>query len=272
MFKKLGVAALVMVATLFTLHKLDLLGYVKMYANKAKQSANESIPPEVKIERLKAEIDNLKPEMNKQRTVIAKESTQIDALTDEIVKAKANLKDREEKLAMLRDELKKGNGDLLVIQNETLSRQKVEGVFTRKFEEFQAAEAALKAKQELLDRRKEKLEVALVHLKTMDSKQKELKSKVELMEIELAKLREAQMQNDLAVDDTQFSNVMKLYDEVNMQIATQKKQLELQRAADTDVVVEKALEQKAQTKKAIEQWDERVTTKDAASPKVTKKD
>jgi len=272
MCKKLGVTALVMVAALFTLHKLDLLGYVKMYANKAKVQAQESIPPEVKIERLKGEIDNLKPEMNKQRTEIAKESTQIDVLHDEIVKSKANLKDREEKLAMLRDELKKGNGDLLVIQNETLSRQKVEAVFTRKFDEFKAAESALKAKEELLERRKEKLDVALVHLKTMESKQKELKSKVELMEIELAKLREAQMQNDLNVDDSKYSDVMKLYDEVNLQIATQKKQLELQRSADTDVVVEKALEQKAQTKKAIELWDERVTTKETTSPKVSKKD
>jgi len=246
------------------LHKTNLLGYVKTYVKKAQEEVTGAIPPEVKLERLRAEIKDLGPELNKQRAAIAKESTQIDILTDEIAKAKVNLKDREDKLAMLRGVLK-GSDELVLLEHEKLPRGKVEAVFTRKFNEFKAAEDALKAKEDLLGRRKEKLDVALAHLKTMESKQKEMQSKLELMEIDLAKLREAQMQNDVAVDDSAFANVQKLFDEVSTQIATQKKQLELQKAADTDTVVEKALEQKAQAKNAIQEWD-------ARSSAVTKKD
>jgi hypothetical protein len=271
MCKKLGVTALVLVAVLFALHKLDLDKYAKSWFQSAKESIKDNIPPESKIEVLRQQIAELTPEMNKQRGAIAKESTQIDLLKEEIAKAKVNLKDREEKLAMLREELKNNkDGNVIILQGEKLSRESVEAVFTRKFAEFQAAEAALKAKEELLGRRKEKLEVALVHLRTMESKQKEMQSKVELMDIELAKLREAQMQNNLAVDDSKFSEVQKLYDEVNLQIATQKKQLDMEKAADADVVVEKALEQKAQAKKAVEQWDDRVSAK--AAEKTVKKD
>jgi len=102
----------------------------------------------------------------------------------------------------------------------------------------------------------------------MESKQKEWQSKVELMDIELAKLREAQMQNNLAMDDSKFSDVQKMFDEVNMQIATQKKEIEMKNAADVDEIVNKTIEQKQQAKKAVELWDER----GKATEKVSKKD
>jgi len=213
MCKKLGVTALVLVAALFVLHKLDLDKYGKAWWHRTKADIKDSIPPEQKIEVLRQQIAELTPELNKQRSAIAKDLTQVDVLKEEIAKAKANLKEREEKLAILRDALKSESG-FVTTDGEKLPKEKVEAVFSRKFAEFQAAEAAAKAKEELLARLKEKLEVALVHLRTMESKQKEWQSKVELMDIELAKLREAQMQNNLAVDDSKFSDVQKMFDEV----------------------------------------------------------
>jgi hypothetical protein len=269
MCKKLGVTALVIVAALFTLHKLDLDKYGKAWLQRTKADLKEAIPPEQKIEVLRQQIAELTPEMSKQRAAIAKESTQIDVLKDEIAKAKTNLKDREEKLTLLREALKSESA-FVTADGDKLPKEKVEAVFSRKFAEFQAAEAAVKAKEELLARRKEKLEVTLVHLRTMESKQKEWQSKVELMDIDLAKLREAQMQNNLAVDDSKFSDVQRTFDEVNVQIATQKKQFEMERAADVDAVVEKTVEQKVQAKKAVEQWDERANGR--TTEKVSKKD
>jgi len=272
MCKKLGVTALVLVAALFVLHKLDLDKYAKAWVHRTKGEIKDAIPPEPKIEVLRQQIAELTPELNKQRAAIAKDSTQIDVLKDEIAKAKANLKEREEKLTVFREALK-GNSEFVDFgTGERVSRAHAEAVFGRKFAEFQAAEAAVKAKEELLARRKEKLEVALVHLRTMESKQKEWQSKVELVDIEAAKLREAQLENGLAVDDSKFSEVQRLFDEVNLQIATEKKRLEMERAADVDVVLDKAIEQKAQAKKAVEQWDERASANNKATEKVTKKD
>jgi len=267
MCKKLGVTALVLVAALFVLHKLDLDKYGKAWLSHRKADIKDAIPPESKIEVLREQIAELTPELNKQRSKIAKDSTEIDILKEDIAKAKANLKEREEKLTLLRDALKSDSG-FVTTEGEKLPKEKVEAVFSRKFAEFQAAEAAVKAKEELLGRRKEKLEVALGHLRTMESKQKEWQSKVELMDIELAKLREAQMQNNLAMDDSKFSDVQKMFDEVNMQIATQKKEIEMKNAADVDEIVNKTIEQKQQAKKAVELWDER----GKATEKVSKKD
>lgn len=271
MCKKLGVTALVIVAALFTLHKLDLLGYITSAVKHAREDVNAKISPELKVQRLKDEVAKLPAELNKQRGAIAKESTQIDVLKGDIAKAKSNLKEREEKLTLLREALKSDTA-FVTADGDKLPKDKVEAVFTRKFAEFQAAESAVKAKEDLMSRRKDKLDVELNRLHTMESKYKEMKSKVEVMEIELAKLRDAQLQNDDGVDDSQFSEVQKLYDDVNLQIATQKKQLEMKTAADVDAVVEKTVEQKVQAKKAVEQWDERASANGKTAEKVSKKD
>jgi len=270
MCKKLGVTALVVVAALFTLHKLDLLGYIKSAAKHAREDVSANIPPEMKLKRLKDEVAGLPAELNRQRASIARESSQVDVLKEDIAKAKTNLKEREEKLAVLREALK-SDTSFVTLDGDKVSKDKVEQVFTRKFAEFQAAESAVKAKEDLLTRRKEKVEVELGHLRTMESKYKEMQSKVELMEIELAKLRDSQMQNDFSVDDSQFSEVQKLYDDVHLQIATQKKQLEMKTAADVDSAVEKAVEQKVQAKKAVELWDERAGANGKTTEKVSKK-
>jgi chromosome segregation ATPase len=271
MCKKLGVTALAIVAALFVLHKLDLLGYVKSAAKHAREDIGANISPEMKVQRLKDEVASLPAELNKQRNAIAKESTQIDVLKDEIAKAKVNLKDREEKLTALRTALKSEN-DFVTLDGDKLPKEKVEAVFARKFAEFQAAESAVKAKEDLLSHRKEKLDVAIGHLRTMESKYKEMQSKVELMEIELAKLRDAQMQNNFSVDDSRFSDVQKLYDDVNQQISTQKKALQMQTAADVDAAVEKAIDQKVEVKKAVDQWDARVSANGSSTEKVSKKE
>jgi chromosome segregation ATPase len=265
------VTALVIVAALFTLHKLDLLGYITSAVKHVREDVNAKISPEMKLRRLKDEVAALPTELNKQRGAIAKESTQIDVLKGEIAKAKTNLKEREEKLTLLREALKSDTA-FVTADGDKLPKERVEEVFTRKFAEFQAAESAVKAKEDLVAHRKEKLDVELNRLHTMESKYKEMQSKVELMEIELAKLRDSQMQNDYGVDDSRFSDVQKLYDDVNLQIATQKKELQMKTAADVDTVVEKAVEQKVQAKKAVEQWDARVSANGKTTEKVSQKD
>jgi len=92
-------------------------------------------------------------------------------------------------------------------------------------------------------------------------------AKVEKMDIDLRKLRTAQTQHDIAVDDTQLANVLRLADEINTQIETQKTELALQKGADTDAAVEEALARKAKTDSALKEMDDFF-----GNTKVTKKE
>src|SRR5438067_12047406 len=98
MCKKLGVTALVIVAALFVLHKLDLAGYAKVMWNRFHKNVQADIPPEMKIELLRAEIDKLVPKEAEARQAIADQKTQLDKQRKRIDEAKANLEKREASL------------------------------------------------------------------------------------------------------------------------------------------------------------------------------
>lgn len=255
MCKKLGVTALVIVAALFVLHKLDLDSYLKLAWKKGKADIQQSIPLETKIERLRAEIANLAPEARKARSAIASEMVEIKKLKDQIAECNINLEKKQAMLKDLRTELDKGS-TFVTIGGEKLERAKVESHLARQWESFKTTKEALKTQEDTLKSREEALEVAKAKLDAMQDKKKEMEAKVEKLDLELRKLRLAQTQHNVAIDDSQLSTVLKLYDEIDTQIKTQQTELALQKGADTDTVVEEALAKKAKTDKALKEMDE----------------
>jgi chromosome segregation ATPase len=256
MCKKLGVTMLVAVAALFVLHKLDLDSYMKVAWNKTRHSVKESIPPEVKLERLRDEIAKLPNEERKVRGVIATEMVEVKKLHDQIAETKSNLAKKEASLKDLHAQLEKPNVEFVTIAGERLSAEKVKASLARQWDTFKAAKESLKTQEEVLKAREEALEVAKAKLDAMQSKRDEMKAKVAKMELELQKLRLAQTQHSIAIDDTQMATVLKLADEIDSQIETQKTELALQKGADTDTAVEEAMARKAKTDKALKEMDE----------------
>jgi len=255
MCKKLGVTALVIVAALFTLHKLDLDSYLKLAWKKGKADLQSQISPEVKLERLKDEIRNLGPEERKARSVIAAEMVAVDKLKGQIGETRTNLAKKETQLKDLRGELQKGTA-FVTLDNQKIPREKVEASLARQWDSYKTAKDALKSQEDLLKSREEALDLAKAKLDAMQDKRKEMEAKVEKMDLDLHKLRLAQTRNDIPIDDTQLATVLKLADEIDTQIKTQQTELALQKGVDSDEAVEKALAHKAQTDKAMKEMDD----------------
>jgi len=237
MCKKLGVTALVIVAALFVLHKLDLDSYLKLAWKKTKADVSNSIPPEVKLDRLRDEITKLGPEERKARSTIAGEMVEVNRLKKQVAEARTNLEKRETALKDLRSELDKGTA-FVTLDNQKIPREKIEASIARQWESFKNAKEAVKTQEDLLKSREEALDVAKAKLDVMQEKRKEMEAKVEKMDIELRKLRVAQTQHNVAIDDSALANVSRLFDEIDKSIQTQKTELELQKGVDTDTVVE----------------------------------
>jgi chromosome segregation ATPase len=268
MCKKLGVTALVIVAGLFVLHKLDLLGYGNLAWHKLQKATKSSISPEVKIERLRAEIDKMTPDLKKHRSAIASEMVDIAKIKDHLGESKANLAKKEGLLKDLRAELDKGSAFVSIGSGEKLPREKVEASLARQWDTYKTARDSVKSQEELLKAREEALDIAKEKLAKMQETQKEMQTKVEKMELELRKVRLAQQQNNIVVDDSQLATVLSLADEIETQIQKEKTELALQKAADTDAAVQEALDRKAKTETALKEMDEFF----GADKKVTKKD
>jgi DNA repair exonuclease SbcCD ATPase subunit len=256
MLKKLGIAALVAVVAVFAMSRLGLTKYAKVYWHEARDKCIGSIPAETKIKALREEITKLEPEARKHRAAIASEMVEIEHLQKQIAEARTNLDKKEAMIKDLRKEVQAGN-TFVSLGGERIPKKKVEESLTRQWNAFRQAEDAVKSQEELLRHRQESLEVANQKLAAMENKRVELQSKVEMLDLELRKLRLAQTKHDIPIDDSHLSQVLKLYGEVETQIAKEQKAIELEKGLFTDTVVEKAMEQKAKTEKALKEMDER---------------
>jgi chromosome segregation ATPase len=255
MCKKLGVTALVIVAALFVLHKLDLLNYAKVAWNHTKKEVRDSIPPEVKIQRLRDEIAKLPAAERQTRSQIASEMVEVKKLREQITEAKTNLDKREVALKDLKGELEKGTA-FVTLDNQKIPREKVEASLARQWDSFKNAKEALKSQEDLLKSREEALDVGKAKLEAMQDKRKELEAKVEKMDLELRKLRLAQTRHDVAIDDSKLAEATREADEIDTQIKTKVTELNLQKGVDSDEAVQKALDNQTRTNQAIKEMDE----------------
>jgi len=255
MCKKLGVTALVVVAAMFVLHKLDLDSYLKVWLKRSHADIQKSIPPEAKIERLRDEIAKLGPEEGKARRTIAAEMVAVTKLRNQVADSKANLEKREANLKALRTDLDNGVA-FVTVDGKKIPSEKIKDGITRQWESFKAAKESVKSQEDLLKSREEALEVAKAKLETMQDKRREMEAKVDKMELELRKLRLAQTQHNIAIDDTQMATVLRLADEIGDQIDVAKTELNLEKGASTDTAVEEALARKAKTDQALKEMDD----------------
>jgi chromosome segregation ATPase len=268
MCKKLGITALLVVGVLVGLSVLGLLPYVTMWVKQAPSEIQKNIPPEAKIERLKAEIKAIDPDVRKHISAIAREEVEIEGLRDQIKVAKANLKDREESLRTLHTKLR--NGEVFVTTSgREVPKAKVEAQLTSQWDSFKQAEAAVKSQEELLDAREDNLAQAKERLAQMKSKKQELEVRVKQLETELTKLRLAQTRNNLGdeTDRSKLSEVLRLADDIEKDLKAKQKELEMNRAEFSEDLVTEAIEQKAKADRAFKEMDERFTDTKVAEKK-----
>jgi chromosome segregation ATPase len=268
MCKKLGITALVVVGALVALSWVGLLPYLKQAVKSAPGELQQRIPPEAKIERLKAEINAIDPDMKKHTTAIATEQVEIEKLKRQIAVAKDNLNKREATIRTARTQFK--NGEVFVTTSgRPVPREKVEAQLASQWDSFKQAEAAVKSQEDLLDAREENLRQATERLAQMKSKKKDLEVRVKHLETELTKLRLAQTRNNLGSDsdNSQLAEVLRLADEVEQQIQVEQKKIELEQAEFSEELVTEAIEHKAKADKAFQEMDSRFADTKVADKK-----
>jgi len=266
MCKKLGVTALAVVAALFVLNRLDLLGYGKLAVQKMKSEVRSQIPPEVKIERLKQEIAQLVPDMKKHREAFAAEQVEIEKLKRQIAVTKANLKEREAEILTMRKELEDPNKAFVTFTGHQFPRAKVEARLASDWESFKQAEAHLKSQEDLFQARLENLDLAKQKLAEMKNKKEQLELKVAQLETDLRNLRLAQTKSEFKIDDSQLARCQGLLQEIEDRIAQEKTELELNKAEfANDLVI--PVKKHVQTENALKEIDARFGDKVAAGRK-----
>jgi chromosome segregation ATPase len=254
MCKKLGVTALVIVGALFLLHKLDLLGYGRMAWHRVQKEAKDAVPPEIKLERLKDEISQISPDMNKIRSRMAAEQVEIEKLARKIKLAKESAADQEKAIANVKTKLDEGHV-FVTDTGKELRKDEVERQLASQWEVLKDAKTAIKANEEVLEARKNSFELAKAKLAQLKTKREEMEAKVAQLEAELRKVRLAQTKADIRIDDPQLDQISKHLQEVADQIEKEKVELDMQKAEVSQTQVVKTVEERLKVEKALAEMD-----------------
>src|SRR5439155_18715363 len=106
MLKKIGFVALIVVAGFLVLRSTKLGSYAGTAWGKIRAGANNQVPVEFEIDRIRHEVAQLVPDMKKHLSVIAEEMVAIDNLREEITTTRANLESQRQSIAQMTKDLK----------------------------------------------------------------------------------------------------------------------------------------------------------------------
>src|SRR5712692_6275716 len=239
MFKKIGIAAVVVAVVLFLLNSTMLGSYTSTAFSKIHGSFKKQVPLEFEIERIKHEIAQLVPDMKKNLSSVAEEMVAIDNLKEEIVVTKANLQSQKASIMAMTEDLEKGL-QVISYKGRDYSANRVREKLAKDFASYQVCEAEVKTKDRLLDAKERSLEAAREQLSSIRTQKQELETQVAQLEADLKAVRLAQTRNKFHFDDSRLARCKEILADIRNRLKVEKTQEELQGefANDPTVAVE----------------------------------
>jgi len=253
MCKKIGILSLAVLAGVIVWNKTSMGSYAKFAWHKVRGEVKNQMPLEWEIDRLRGEVTNLIPDMKRQFSKVAEEEVAIEKLRKEIEVARANLKERQEEICQMRQDVRLGK-EYISYMSVKYSTEKIKEKLAKDWESFQRAEAALKTREEILAARESSLTAAKTRLSEVKSKKEQLDLKVAQLEAELKNLRLAQSRCQFHFDDSQLSRCQEMINDLDSRIQAEKKTAELEAQFSTDQI---PVREKVKTEKALKEIDAR---------------
>jgi len=254
MCKKLLIAAIAIAVGVGVVSGTRLGSHIRLKWHKAQQWAQEQVPLESEIERLKMEVASLSREDDRYYDRVAKQKMQVEKLRIRIAKNQAELTSRETEIKALREVLAEG-GEFVVFNGTRYSRKEAETDVRLEATRFLADEKIVKADQENLRILEETLAANKSKLDGLALKRKEMEATLLILERELAQQR-LKEQTSLTVDDSRYNRVSKQIEEARERLELQRTKGEL-RGDSTKGPIRASEEKKAKEQKINKEIEER---------------
>lgn len=241
MLKKLGIVALIVVAGFLVLRMTKVGSYAGTAWSKIRAGANNQVPVEFEIERIRHEVGQLVPDMKKHLNMIAQEMVAIDNLREEITVARANLEGQKLAVAQMAQDLKDPKAQRIEYRGQQYSRARVGEKLARDVASCKRCEAELKSKEQLLEAKERALEAAREQVAAIKDQKRELEVQIAKLEAEVQNVRLAQSKSKFQFDDSRLTEIKRSLADVQNRLKIESKTLELegQFANDPTVHVEK---------------------------------
>ncbi len=253
MCKKIGIAALAVVAGLFVLNRTKLGDWARFAFHSVKERVEATVPPEVELQRMRYEMTQLEPEISKNKDQLAKDIVDLKELKHDIVVAEANLQKRYEEIVSAKKAVE-GAGDHVAkvsYNNRKLPPAKAKELIVKDYETYKSAKSALEMRKKLADAKETAIEEATKQLANWQASRDELKAQIDQLEAELNTIRIMEAKHDISFDNTRLTRLKDSIKEFKKSNEVRMTRLALEKG---EVVTSEAKPEKAEATDRV--WNE----------------
>ncbi len=217
MFKKMALVGVLGVAGAIAVAGTGAWSYIKTGVHTASESVRDTVPIEWEIKRARQMITDLKPEIEKNVRVVAREEVAVQNLSKEIDTKETLLAKSRNDIMRLKDDL--GTGSVhFVYAGRSYSEDQVRDDLSNRFKQFQVHEQTTNKLKQVLTAREKNLDAARRKLEGMLAAKRELEVEIENIQARLTMVEVAQTTSSVAIDDSQLSSARKVLDELRTRI------------------------------------------------------
>jgi len=217
MFKKALFTVIALGLTTVVLFGRDATSYVATTYHRLTSSVKDSVPIEFQIDRARAMVRDLEPEIRRSMHVIAKEEVALEQLNSQI--AKSEQKAEKDKGEILRLQADLGqHKDVYHYASRTYTPDQVKQDLSRRFCRFKVTDETLANLKNMRDARERNLDAAQQKLSAMINARRKLEVDVQNLEAKSKLVEVAQASSDYVFDDSQLARAKELITDIRTQL------------------------------------------------------
>jgi hypothetical protein len=226
MCKKIGIAAVAVLAGLLVLNNTRLGSWVGFAWKKAKDGICSKVPLEVKIEHLKYELAQLEPEIRKAENALARDIVAMQDLQKEVDNGQKNLTDRYAAIMKAKKEVDAGTKQI-AFGGHTLTPDKAKAAITREWESYLRAEKTLKSKEKLLEAKVKHVAESKQALENWGATRDQLLADINEIDDEIRAVRLAESESHFQIDNERVARFQKDLEDLKKEVRVKQEEQKL---------------------------------------------
>jgi predicted nucleic acid-binding Zn-ribbon protein len=265
MLKKIVIAGLAVAVGVAVLAWLSpkLISVIRYQGDQLIQGAEDSVPLETEIGRLRGEVKRLETDEHTYYDQVAKQAVEVDKLRKDVDDTTAGLAKQQDNMSAMAKDLKDDVRTSFHYNGRKYSRDEVTDQLSRDLKSYDSAEKELQAKKDLLSAAEKSLAASEDQLGSLKQTRSDMQVELAKLEADLKLVRLKEAQSSLQVDDNEYSQVKADIAKVRDRIAVKEKALDYEGKFTNGTIDATAGQDKADEKDVLKQFDEKFNKKDA---------
>jgi hypothetical protein len=195
----------------------DAVSYVRTSAGWVKDSVSESVPIEFQIERARKLIDDLEPEVRRNKHLIVREEVALEALARQVQRIEDKQVQEKTNLLRMQTEVSRGTPQI-VFAGHTYAVDHVKRDMEYRFSRYKTNDETLFNQRRVVNARQHSLESARTELEQMMASRNQLMAEVEKLEARQKMVTVAQTSSEFDLDSSVLARANQLIRDVETRL------------------------------------------------------